>query len=151
MSAGAGFICKIHKGESVCSNGGVFSEKYSIYKFSQALLFFCLFVSLLPPFCSGALHWTQNKNWKGKYITAHLFPIWPPHQWTHALGLLVVQHTWDGPCLLHTRTESIVEMVNTDQGVHVREGTEPVHHSHSYLPTNTIMADRPHELSAMLK
>ena len=50
------------------------------------------------------------------------------------------------------RTESIVEMVNTDQGVHVREGTEPVHYPHSYIyQTNTIMADRPHKLSAMLR
>ena len=56
MSAGAGFICKIHKGESVSSKGVYFREITVHTGFHRPCFFFGLFVSLLPPFCSGALH-----------------------------------------------------------------------------------------------
>ena len=139
MSAGAGFICKIHKGESVSSKGGVFSGNYSTYRFSQALLFFlaCLLV-----FCHrfALVHYTEHKTKIGNastllltfsqfdHLTDELMP-WD-YWWFNILGMVLV------PCTRKQRAY-IVEMVNTDQGVYVREGTEPVHHPHSYC-TNPI-------------
>ena len=131
-------FAKYTRGRVLAQRGCIFGKLQYIQVFTGLAFFLaCLLV-----FCHrfALVHYTEHKTKIGNastllltfsqfdHLTDELMP-WD-YWWFNILGMVLV------PCTRKQRAY-IVEMVNTDQGVYVREGTEPVHHPHSYC-TNPI-------------